>query len=36
MSAVELDLREALAARGALLVGHFRLSSGRHSDRFVQ
>lgn len=36
MSAVELDLREALAARGALLEGHFRLSSGRHSDRFVQ
>jgi orotate phosphoribosyltransferase len=36
MSPVELDLREALAARGALLEGHFRLSSGRHSDRFVQ
>ncbi len=31
-----LDLRAALAARGALLDGHFRLSSGRHSDRFVQ
>ena len=29
-------LREALAQRGALLEGHFRLSSGRHSDRFVQ
>jgi orotate phosphoribosyltransferase len=29
-------LAEALAARGALLDGHFRLSSGRHSDRFVQ
>ena len=26
----------ALAQRGALLEGHFRLSSGRHSDRFVQ
>jgi orotate phosphoribosyltransferase len=36
MSADELDLRTALAARGALLEGHFRLSSGRHSDRFVQ
>jgi orotate phosphoribosyltransferase len=31
-----LDLRDALAERGALLEGHFRLSSGRHSDRFVQ
>jgi orotate phosphoribosyltransferase len=30
------DLKEALAERGALLTGHFRLSSGRHSDRFVQ
>ena len=30
------DLRSALAERGALLEGHFRLSSGRHSDRFVQ
>jgi len=29
-------LREALVERGALLEGHFRLSSGRHSDRFVQ
>ena len=29
-------LRDELAARGALLDGHFRLSSGRHSDRFVQ
>jgi orotate phosphoribosyltransferase len=25
-----------LVDRGALLVGHFRLSSGRHSNRFVQ
>ncbi len=30
------SLREELALRGALLEGHFRLSSGRHSDRFVQ
>jgi orotate phosphoribosyltransferase len=26
----------ALEERGAILNGHFRLSSGRHSDRFVQ
>jgi orotate phosphoribosyltransferase len=31
-----IDLVEALEARGALLSGHFRLSSGRHSDRFIQ
>lgn len=36
MSEAELDLSEELATRGALLSGHFRLSSGRHSDRFVQ
>ncbi len=30
------ELPSALAERGALLDGHFRLSSGRHSDRFVQ
>ncbi|HZV77680.1 MAG TPA: orotate phosphoribosyltransferase [Candidatus Babeliales bacterium] len=36
MSETSLDLRSALAQRGALLEGHFRLSSGRHSDRFVQ
>jgi orotate phosphoribosyltransferase len=30
------DLRSALVARGALLEGHFHLSSGRHSDRYVQ
>ncbi len=29
-------LTAALAERGALLDGHFRLSSGRHSDRFIQ
>lgn len=31
-----IDLSVALAERGALLTGHFRLSSGRHSDRFIQ
>lgn len=36
MSAPPFDLAEALAHRGALLTGHFRLSSGRHSDRFIQ
>lgn len=30
------DLLEELQMRGALQSGHFRLSSGRHSDRFVQ
>lgn len=29
-------LRAALVERGALLEGHFRLSSGRHSGQFVQ
>jgi orotate phosphoribosyltransferase len=29
-------LSHSLATRGALLNGHFRLSSGRHSDRFIQ
>jgi orotate phosphoribosyltransferase len=32
----DLDLERALRDRGALLAGHFRLSSGRHSDRFIQ
>jgi orotate phosphoribosyltransferase len=36
VSASELDLRTQLAQRGALLEGHFRLSSGRHSNRFIQ
>ncbi len=36
MSGDELDLRSELKRRRALLEGHFRLSSGRHSDRFVQ
>lgn len=31
-----IDLQKALQERGALLQGHFRLSSGRHSDRFIQ
>ncbi len=35
MSAVT-DLFEELQGRGALQSGHFLLSSGRHSDRFVQ
>jgi orotate phosphoribosyltransferase len=30
------ELYAELDRRGALLGGHFRLSSGRHSDRFVQ
>jgi orotate phosphoribosyltransferase len=29
-------LEKELGTRGALLDGHFRLSSGRHSDRFIQ
>ncbi len=29
-------LLAGLEARGAILAGHFRLSSGRHSNRFVQ
>lgn len=31
-----IDLIKELQDRGALLQGHFKLSSGRHSDRFVQ
>jgi orotate phosphoribosyltransferase len=30
------DLLRELEERGAILTGHFRLSSGRHSNRFVQ
>lgn len=30
------ELLEVLASKGAVLRGHFRLSSGRHSDTFVQ
>jgi len=33
---LSLDLERELRDRGALLAGHFRLSSGRHSDRFIQ
>ena len=33
---MELDLTDRLTRRGALLTGHFQLSSGRHSDRYVQ
>ena len=31
-----VNLERALEERGALLTGHFKLSSGRHSDRFIQ
>lgn len=33
---MSIDLIRELQTRGALLDGHFKLSSGRHSDRFVQ
>lgn len=37
MSALSAEeLLAELSARGAILDGHFRLSSGRHSNRFVQ
>lgn len=36
MTTKTFDLTTALHQRGALLDGHFRLSSGRHSDRFIQ
>jgi orotate phosphoribosyltransferase len=36
MSAALGELLVALEERGAILSGHFRLSSGRHSNRFVQ
>lgn len=32
----EAEILEALETRGAIMRGHFRLSSGRHSDVFVQ
>lgn len=32
----EAEILEALEGRGAVMRGHFRLSSGRHSDVFVQ
>ncbi|HEY9181417.1 MAG TPA: orotate phosphoribosyltransferase [Candidatus Baltobacteraceae bacterium] len=31
-----MNVQQALKERGALLDGHFRLSSGRHSNRFIQ
>jgi orotate phosphoribosyltransferase len=31
-----VDLERELRERGALLDGHFKLSSGRHSNRFIQ
>ncbi len=34
--ATATDLLRELTARGAILAGHFRLSSGRHSNAFVQ
>ena len=36
MTLTPAALLDALRQRGALLEGHFRLSSGRHSARFVQ
>ncbi|GAC1391686.1 MAG: orotate phosphoribosyltransferase [Vulcanimicrobiaceae bacterium] len=33
---MSVDLVRELETRGALLDGHFKLSSGRHSNRFVQ
>ncbi|HEX3549204.1 MAG TPA: orotate phosphoribosyltransferase [Candidatus Elarobacter sp.] len=36
MNATASDLLRELESRGAILSGHFRLSSGRHSNRFVQ
>jgi orotate phosphoribosyltransferase len=35
-AATASDLLRELETRGAILIGHFRLSSGRHSNRFVQ
>ncbi len=32
----EADILAELAGAGAILSGHFRLTSGRHSDRYVQ
>ena len=36
IKATAAELLRELEARGAILSGHFRLSSGRHSSRFVQ
>jgi orotate phosphoribosyltransferase len=32
----KLDVENELKTRGAILDGHFKLSSGRHSNRFIQ
>lgn len=34
--AVDPEMVEALEASGAFLQGHFQLSSGRHSDRYIE
>ncbi|MEX1022991.1 MAG: orotate phosphoribosyltransferase [Dehalococcoidia bacterium] len=34
--AVDPEMVEALQASGAFLDGHFQLSSGRHSDRYIE
>ena len=31
-----LDLKQLLTDSGALLEGHFLLTSGRHSDRYIE
>jgi orotate phosphoribosyltransferase len=36
VASATFDLTKLLAERGALLDGHFKLSSGRHSNRFIQ
>lgn len=36
MTIRESEMREALAEAGAILHGHFQLTSGRHSDTYVQ
>lgn len=36
MKTANINLERELKSRGALLEGHFKLSSGRHSDRFIQ
>lgn len=35
-SMTEQEVLAALEAAGAIMTGHFRLTSGRHSDRYVQ
>ncbi len=36
VSAATIDVEQRLRRAGALLEGHFQLTSGRHSDRYVQ